>query len=338
MQLLNRISWRTRMLSALLCLLAMSVQASVGQNSDQNADQNLGQNPGQNRGRTGQPINLDAWDALKRTVLLPNGMTLGVVEMGDPQGQPVVLIHGYTDNARDWVPLIPYLDPRLRLIVVDIRGHGASAKPECCYARVDFAYDIKLLLDVLHIQSADVVGHSLGSIIAQTIAEYWPERVHKVVLISSTGAPSEAEKRAARKKTDPAPLDFRGPIQTLNDPIDPESPFMIEWYASPTPVDPDFLRRERRDAAQIPVKVWLAILDQGVTGLDLQSTLPRLTAPTLLMWGAKDPIFGSADRSSLRRALPKAQVIVYPSYGHNAFWEAPAVVARDLNLFLEPTH
>ena len=203
---------------------------------------------------------------------------------------------------------------------------------------MDFAYDIKLLLDALHIQSADVVGHSLGSIIAQTIAEYWPERVHKVVLISSTGGPSEAEKRAARKKTDPAPLDFRGPIQTLNDPIDPESPFMIEWYASPTPVDPDFLRRERRDAAQIPVKVWLAILDQGVTGLDLQSTLPRLTAPTLLMWGAKDPIFGSADRDSLRRALPKAQVIVYPSYGHNAFWEAPAVVARDLNLFLEPTH
>jgi pimeloyl-ACP methyl ester carboxylesterase len=120
----------------------------------------------------------------------------------------------------------------------------------------------------------------------------------------------------------------------LTDPIDPESPFMIEWYASPTPVDPDFLRRQRADAARIPVKVWLAILDQGLTGLELQSTLPRLVAPTLLIWGAKDPIFGAADRNSLQRALPKAKVIVYPRLGHNAFWEEPQTVGRDLNRFL----
>ena len=101
---------------------------------------------------------------------LPNGESLAYVDSGNPAGPVVVLIHGYTDNARDWVPLLPFLSTRRRLILVDIRGHSQSGKPECCYMRLDFAYDIKLLLDALGVAKADIVGHSLGSIIAQTFA------------------------------------------------------------------------------------------------------------------------------------------------------------------------
>ena len=135
-------------------------------------------------------INLDTFDAMKRVVELPSGMHLAYVEWGSADGPPVVLIHGYTDSARDWVPLLPYLTGR-RLIAVDIRGHGQSAKPECCYARIDFAYDIKLLLDHLNISQADIIGHSLGSMIAQVFAESWPERTRRVVLISSTAGPPD---------------------------------------------------------------------------------------------------------------------------------------------------
>ena len=131
--------------------------------------------------RTPAKIDLNAFDALKKSFALPNAETLAYVPLGDPQGPAVVLIHGYTDNARDWVPLVPYLSPHFRLILVDIRGHGRSSKPDCCYTRFDFAYDIKLLLDVLGVAQADVVGHSLGSVIAQTFAENWPERTRRVV-------------------------------------------------------------------------------------------------------------------------------------------------------------
>jgi pimeloyl-ACP methyl ester carboxylesterase len=278
-------------------------------------------------------MNLDEFDKAKQTVLLPNGITLGYVEFGDPAGPPMVLIHGYTDSARDWVPLVPYLPKGSRLILVDIRGHGVSSKPECCYSRVDFAYDIKLLLDTLGVERADIVGHSLGSIISQTFAEFWPERTRKVVLISSTGGPAKCTAPGAAPPK-PAGMDFRSEILKLHEPIDPESKFMIDWWASPTPVDPDFLRRQRRDAAQIPLKVWFAVLDQGLTGMDLQSTLPRLKAPTLLIWGAKDPIFGPEDRRTLQKGLPTAKVIVYPEFGHNSFWEDPKRVARDLSEFL----
>jgi pimeloyl-ACP methyl ester carboxylesterase len=289
--------------------------------------------PAVDHAQTPLQVDLDAFDAMKKTAQLPDGVTLAYIDTGNPTGPPVVLIHGYTDNARDWVTLLPYLSKRFRLILVDIRGHGKSSKPECCYTRLDFAYDIKLLLDVLSIRRADVIGHSLGSIIAQTFAEYWPERTDRVVLISSTGgAPPGAIARPQ--------FDYAAEIRKLKDPIDPDSPFMIAWWDSPTPVDPDFIRRERQDSAAIPLKVWLAVVDEaGLSSstaayADLQSTLPRLKAPTLLIWGSKDPIMEEPARNTLRDALPAAQVKIFEGLGHNPFWEDPLAVARVINTFL----
>jgi pimeloyl-ACP methyl ester carboxylesterase len=276
-------------------------------------------------------IDLDAFDARKTTMALPDGEVLAYIDMGNPTGPPVVLIHGYTDNARDWVPMLPYLSNGFRLILVDIRGHGKSSKPECCYGRLDFAYDIKLLLDGLGVKRADIVGHSLGSIIAQTFAEYWPAMTSHVVLISSTGGHPPGAKSAPQ-------FDFAAEIRKLKEPIEPDSPFMIAWWDSPTPVDADFIRRQRKDAAGIPLRVWLAVLDQGLSSdndyADLQRTLPRLKAPTLLIWGAKDPIMEEPVRQTLRTALPQAKVRVFDGLGHNPFWEDPQGVAAVINAFL----
>jgi pimeloyl-ACP methyl ester carboxylesterase len=277
-------------------------------------------------------IDLDAFDASKKLMALPNGESLAYIDRGERAGPAVVLIHGYTDNARDWVPMLPYLSKRYRLILVDIRGHGQSSKPECCYTRLDFAYDIKLLLDALGVQKADIVGHSLGSIIAQTFAEYWPERTSHVVLISSTGGSPPGRPKK------PPQFDFAAEIRKLKEPIEADSPFMIAWWDSPTPVDPDFIRRQRKDAASIPLRVWLAVLDQALPANniygDLQNSLPRLKAPTLLIWGSKDPIMEEDVRQSLRDALPNAKVKTFDGLGHNPFWEDPRSVAEVINAFL----
>jgi pimeloyl-ACP methyl ester carboxylesterase len=277
-------------------------------------------------------IDLNTFDSLKRSVALPDGETLAYVPLGDPKGPAVVLIHGYTDNARDWVPLVPYLSPHFRLILVDIRGHGRSSKPECCYTRFDFAYDIKLLLDALGVAQADVVGHSLGSVIAQTFAENWPERTRRVVLISSSAGPR------AGAPVSGALAGYLDQIRELRDPIDPDSRFMMGWWSSPTPVDPDFLRRQRQDSAAIPARVWQAVLEQGLDPMfasgELQKTLPKLTAPTLLIWGSKDPLIGEDLRQTLREGLPQAQVKIFDGLGHNPFWEDPRGCAEVINAFL----
>jgi pimeloyl-ACP methyl ester carboxylesterase len=112
---------------------------------------------------------------------------------------------------------------------------------------------------------------------------------------------------------------------------------MVEWWSSPTPVDPDLNRRQREDAARIPLRVWLAVLDEALSAdhgyADLQSTLPRLTAPTLLIWGSQDPIMEEPVRTSLREALPHAEVRLFDGLGHNPFWEDPAGVAAVINAF-----
>jgi pimeloyl-ACP methyl ester carboxylesterase len=277
-------------------------------------------------------IDLDTFDGLKKSLALPNGESLAYISMGDPAGAPVVLIHGYTDNARDWVPLVPYLSPHFRLILVDIRGHGRSGKPECCYTRFDFAYDIKLLLDALGVGQADLVGHSLGSVIAQTFAESWPERTRRVVLISSSAGPRPGAAAAG------ALSGYLNQIRELKDPIDPDSPFMMGWWSSPTPVDPDFLRRQRRDSAAIPARVWQAVLEQGLDPMfasgELQKDLPKLTAPTLLIWGSKDPLITEDLRQTLREGLPHAQVKIFEGLGHNPFWEDPRACGEAINAFL----
>ena len=276
-------------------------------------------------------IDLDAFDRGMHEALLPDGIKLAYADLGPRDGKPVVLIHGYTNDARNWAPLIPRLEAGLRLILVDMRGHGRSSKPDCCYCTVDMAYDIVLLLDRLGIKSADVVGHSLGSLVAQALAEHWPDRVGRVVLISSSGGirPGCA---AAGPAAPPLPW-LRARLVALHDPIDPNSRFITDWYGTPPP-DSELLRRQKRDAAAIPVKIWLALLDQAVTGIDLQSTLMWLRAPTLLIWGAKDALIDEPLRCALREGLPGAQVKVFPDYGHNPFWEDPAAVAAVINPFL----
>ena len=77
------------------------------------------------------------------------------------------------------------------------------------------------------------------------------------------------------------------------------------------------------------------LIDIETQGIELQSTLPRLKAPTLLIWGSEDFIMKAPDREALRAALPDAQVKVFDGLGHNPFWEQPAVVADVINPFLD---
>ena len=280
------------------------------------------------------PVDLDDFDAGMKVAKLDNGVSIAFNETGPRDGTPVVLLHGFTNNARNWAPLIPYLDPKFHLILVDARGHGRSSRPECCYTRIDMAYDVKLLLDRLKIPSANFIGHSMGSIVTQAFVETWPERTRKVVLIGSTGGsrPScEAQGKA------PSPVAWMVPmLQQLKDPIDPNGTFMNQWYgdAGSKLDDPDLLQRQRRDAAAIPVRVWLAVIQQGGIGLDLQAALTRFQAPALLIWGEKDTLMPEPVRCALREALPNARVHVFPDDGHNPFWDDPGGVAAQINSFL----
>lgn len=277
---------------------------------------------------------LNRFDGAKRFLPLSDGVTLAYLDMGARDGTPLVLIHGYTDSARDWAPIEPLLATHVRLLIVDLRGHGASSKPDCCYTRFDFAYDVKLLLDALHVERADIAGHSLGSLVAQTFAELWPRATRRLILISSTGT-SFGDISAAKNSSGGVLPGWLEDVEKLQDPIDANSEFMKDWWHVSMSVNPGFFSHQQRvDAAAIPARVWRAIADQSLLGVDLRGMLPRIEASTLLIWGGRDALAGSAGREALRRGIAHAQVRTFDSLGHDLFWEDPAGVAAAIAGFL----
>ena len=261
------------------------------------------------------------WSAAKQSHVLANGLTLRAVELGDPKAPPLLLIHGFTDTSRSWSTLAPLLG-RHRLIIPDLRGHGGSDKPACCYAIGDLAHDVRLLMDAMKIGRAHIVGHSLGSIVAQRLAADHPERVNRLVLIGSTGLPAVA--RGDWLWTN---------IMSLRDPIDRDSAFIREWVSGATPVDPQLLEAVRPETVATPLHVWkgvareLAVTATGRLAADI-------AAPTLILWGDKDSAFGQDAQAELRRQLPGARFLAFPGQGHNLHWERPDLVAAAIDRFL----
>jgi pimeloyl-ACP methyl ester carboxylesterase len=283
------------------------------------------------------PAYLDSFDAQKTTVTLANGQLLAYLDMGPRDAPPVVLIHGYTDSARDWATLAPLLAPKFRLIIVDLRGHGASGKPDCCYTRFDFAHDIKLLLTTLRLNSAAIVGHSLGSVVAQTFAELWPESTRRLILVSSTGTSFGLDESVGKVgSVTPLVQSWLAGVARLRDPIDPDSPFMRDWWKESMSINPEFFSsRQRHDAATIPAHVWRDIADQTLLGDDLRRMLPRIRAPTLLVWGGRDTVMSEAGRKALRAGIKGNEVRIFPALGHDLFWEDPRAVGSVMISFLE---
>jgi len=262
------------------------------------------------------------WANAKRTVQLASGLTLAYVEMGNTDGPPTLLIHGYTDNSRSWSLLAPHLKAR-RLLAIDLRGHGKSDAPACCYDYADLANDAAEFLDAMKIAKADVIGHSLGSLAAQLLAAQHPEKVDQLVLISSTtgmgGGPGSW---------------MWDNVMKLGAPIDPNGQFMKDWYANPNPVDEDFLGRERAESAAVPIHVWKGVLWATVID-DLTGVAPLVKAPVLVLWGEKDQLFDLAHQEKLEKAYPEAEFMVFREAGHNLFWEFPDKAARVILDFLD---
>lgn len=262
------------------------------------------------------------WAAAKKSVDLPNGETIAYSEMGDTNGKPLLLIHGYTDNSRSWSLVAPYLINR-HIYAIDLRGHGKSSAPECCYAYADLANDVYLFLNAMKVEKADVVGHSLGSITAQVLSAQHPDKVGKIVLVSSTvntgGGPGTW---------------LWDNIMPLAPPIDPNGKFMMDWYWNPNPVEETFIKPEREESAAVPIQVWKGVL-WGTTLGDLSKIAPLIKAPVMIFWGDQDQLFDASHQKALRAAFPKARYETFQGAGHNMFWEQPKRSAELINDFLK---
>jgi len=256
-------------------------------------------------------------------VTLADGVTLEYAERGDGLGQAVILLHGYTDSWFSFSRVIEELPPRFHAFAPSQRGHGDSDRPAAGYEMGDFAADVVAFMDAFGIHRADLVGHSMGSLVAQRVAIDHPERVRRLVLIGS----------AADAASNPVLLDLQAFVHTLSDPIDPA--FVLDFQASTVfqPIPPDFLATVVAESLKVPARVWIAALD-GLAAADHLDELGAISAPTLILWGDQDDVFAFADQLDLDLGIPDSTLVVYPDVGHGVHWEIPGQVAADVAMFL----
>lgn len=133
------------------------------------------------------------------------GLSIRCHEWGEPRGEPVVLVHGFLDQAHSWRPFVSALHQRAKtplwIIAPDCRGHGDSGWVGAggYYHFPDYVYDLDCVLRALGVSRSKLIGHSMGGTISFLYSGTFPTRVSKLVLIEGlgpTGADfSEAPKR-----------------------------------------------------------------------------------------------------------------------------------------------
>ncbi|MCA9957019.1 MAG: alpha/beta fold hydrolase [Anaerolineales bacterium] len=112
-----------------------------------------------------------------------NDISLYFEEEG--QGEPLLFLHGLGSDGRSWEYQREYFAEEFRVIVVDVRGHGRSAKPSGPYSVPQFARDVFALLDQLHIDQFHLVGLSMGGMIGCQMAVDQPERFLSLTIVNS---------------------------------------------------------------------------------------------------------------------------------------------------------
>jgi len=240
----------------------------------------------------------DGLDAMREQILFePVYQTeMRVYEAGPEQAPAVVLVHGIGDaGARDWLPVVPALAARFRVIMPDLPGFGRSEKPNTQYTTEGYATVLKYLADALAIPGPfALAGHSMGGMVALRYAATWPRDVRRLVLADVAGILSrEAFARAMAGPYGDMPGIrgiFRGSVG-LPGGFDEE-----EIVGSPR------LRTRILKANPSAIVAITILLD------DFTRLIPRVAAPTLVAWGVRDQVAPPRTGRLLAARLPDARL------------------------------
>jgi non-heme chloroperoxidase len=261
------------------------------------------------------------------TVHLSTGPRLHYAEQGNPTGEAIIFLHGYSDSWFSFSRVLPLLSPSYHAFALTQRGHGDSDKPECCYTPGDFAADVDAFMDATGIEEATVVGASTGALFAQRVALDYPRRVSRLVLIAPQTPAHEVLSGLLEE------------VRALEDPVPPE--FAREFQESTIyhPVPQEFLATAVSESLKLPARVWRDYLEQAGLSIDHDYVveLREIKAPTLILWGEQDALFPREEQERLAAAIPDATLKVYPETGHAVHWERPEQVVRDLEAFKNDT-
>ncbi|MGC9539697.1 alpha/beta fold hydrolase [Streptomyces sp. UG1] len=249
-----------------------------------------------------------------------DGATLTYDDEGPRDGEavPLVFVHGWTADRHRWDHQMAHFAERRRVVRLDLRGHGESTGAGA--RRVgDLAEDVLALLDHLKIERFVIIGHSMGGMIAQTIALAHPERVERMVLVNSIGKMAYSRGRAllmAASTLAPFKLFVAANIQRAFAPGYPR----------------EEIREYIRASAQTPREVVMTLYG-AMRAFDILDQVGQIQVPTLMVHGYHDIQLPLSQMLRMAKAYPDAVVRVLDA-GHELPVEKPAELTTALDRFL----
>jgi pimeloyl-ACP methyl ester carboxylesterase len=222
------------------------------------------------------------------------GVKVRYIEAGEANpGAPVVLLHGFQAGADLWYPFtFPALSGRYHVYALDLPGFGESGDL-AEYSKESYGQFLHAFLGRLGLDKVQLVGHSMGGIVAIAASAERPERVDRLVLIDSAGLPRSGPHWTA-------------PVVMLAD----RSTFHAKLY-------PTLLRLASQSRA---MKQCLRMIRED----SVYPLLSKLAMPTLVIWGSRDRVIPLEHATLFARNIAHARLTIIRGSGHMPFYQKPA--------------
>ncbi len=256
------------------------------------------------------------------------------------EGPPLVLLHALGESALDWRWVLPALARTHRVYAVDLPGFGYSGKPSAEYSSAFLARIVGAYLDALGLESATLVGNSLGGLVALRLALSEPARVSALGLVASAGLGREVT-YALRLPT--LPGYGEGAILWGKTPLGASQRAWMRvplLFGRPERVPAEWITEQTR-IAQLPgfteatISALRAHVDLGGQREVLADQLPHLEMPTLIIWGKRDRVFPYSQGQKAASRLRRGFLELMPDCGHLPHIEQPDRFAAILGQFLD---
>ncbi|MDN3029108.1 alpha/beta fold hydrolase [Streptomyces sp. S.PB5] len=236
----------------------------------------------------------------------------------DSASVPLVFVHGWTANRHRWDHQVEHFAKKRRVVRLDLRGHGDSTGAGVGTI-AELAEDVLALLDHLEIERCVLVGHSMGGMIAQTIALAHPDRVARMVLVNSIGRMTYSRGRGllmAASTLAPFKVFVAANIQRAFAPGHPR----------------EEIRAYVRSSADTPREVVMTLYG-AMRAFDVLDRVGEIQVPTLMVHGYHDIQLPLKQMLRMAKAYPDAMVRVIDA-GHELPVEKPEELTRAVEGFV----
>ena len=258
---------------------------------------------------------------------------LQLLEDGNPQGSPVVLIHCYTCSLHWWERMAPQLAADHRVIRVDLLGHGGSEKPKAGYGIDEQARGVAEALAEAGVQRAVVVGHSLGGAVATALAEQSSTLTAGLVIVAEAPDDSYGE-LSFSAKLGYVPMIGQAiarvaqiaPASRVKDEY--EQAFAPNFNISSGFDDPDQVVDDLRAMSYTAYADVHEASDDYRDEQPLDERLATAGVPLLVIFGDEDQIYDARDSVEAYEDVPGARTVLLPGVGHSPNVEVPDQTAE----------